>query len=562
MPTGRAAAPLWAGVGLVVAAAAYLVLALVVSRQAPATATVEGVSVGGLPRDEAVARLEQELAGKAKADIVVALGSTGRSFTVTPADAGLALDVPGTLDEVTGFTLNPVSIWRHLTGGDDRRVLTTVDQDRLTAAVTAAAKGAEVVAKDGAISFADGKATAVAAVTGVGVPADPVVRQVEAAYPRSTSVTAEVTLTPPGVTQEEVQAAMASFATPAMSGPVSLVAGTATTTLAPAQFGVALSMTPGSEGGLTPAVDKAKLGALVAEALASVLPKAQDARIVIENNAPKVVPSADGIGVDPAAATDVVTAALTAPDRTARLAVTTSKPALTTDQAQALGVKELVASFDSRFPYNPSRTANLITASNTINGTVLKPGATFSLNGILGERTEAKGYREGYVIESGRLVKGVGGGISQVSTVVYNLAWFSGATLVEHTPHTFYISRYPEGREATVYWPTVDNKFTNSTPHGMLIQMWVADSQVHGRVWSTKSYDVEAVKGPRTNVREGKTITDDTVACVPQPEMVPGFDVTVTRIIRQGGAEVKREQINTKYQPEDRVVCTNPNHQN
>jgi hypothetical protein len=95
----------------------------------------------------------------------------------------------------------------------------------------------------------------------------------------------------------------------------------------------------------------------------------------------------------------------------------------------------------------------------------------------------------------------------------------------------------------------------------MLIQMWVADSQVHGRVWSTKTYDVEAVKGPRTNVRPGKTITDNTVACVPQPEMVPGFDVTVTRVIRQGGAEVRREAYNTSYAPEDRVVCTNPNHQ-
>ena len=240
MPTGRAAAALWAGVGLLVAAAAYVVLALLVSRQVPTTATVEGVSVGGLSREAAVARLEQELAGRANADIVVALGSTGRSFTVTPADAGLALDLPGTLDEVTGFTLNPVSIWQHLTGRADRPVLTTVDRNRLTAAVTGAAKAAEVTAKDGAVSFADGKATAVDAVTGVGVPVEPVVRQVAAAYPRTTAVTAEVTLTAPGVTQEEVQAAMASFATPAMSGPVTLAAGTATATLAPAQFGAAL----------------------------------------------------------------------------------------------------------------------------------------------------------------------------------------------------------------------------------------------------------------------------------------------------------------------------------
>ena len=418
VPKGRAGAGLWAVVGLAVIAVAYVLMAVVVGRQVPTAASVEGVDVGGLSRDEAVTRLEQQLGGRSTAPIIVTLGSTGRTFAVEPAEAGLSLDIPGTLDRVSGFTLDPVRIWQQLTGSADRPVLTTVDEPRLTAAVTAKAEAAEVSPKDGGVSFTDGSATGVAAVTGVSVPVDPLVRQVATAYPRVAAVTAEVTLTPPGVTQEEVDSALTSFARPAMSGPVTVVAGTATTTLTPDRFGAALSLTPAADGGLTPVIDKVKLGALVTEALGGVLPQAKDARIVIENDAPTVLPSVDGVGVDPAAAADLVATALTAPDRTARLSTTTSTPSLTTAAAQALGVKELVASFDSRFPYNPSRTANLVTASNTINGTLLKPGATFSLNGILGERTEAKGYREGYVIEGGRLVKGVGGGISQVSTVV------------------------------------------------------------------------------------------------------------------------------------------------
>ena len=82
-----------------------------------------------------------------------------------------------------------------------------------------------------------------------------------------------MTLTPPGVTQEEVEAALTSFARPAMSGPVTLVAGTATTTLTPDRFGAALSMAPAADGGLTPVIDKVKLGALVTEALGGVLPR-------------------------------------------------------------------------------------------------------------------------------------------------------------------------------------------------------------------------------------------------------------------------------------------------
>lgn len=561
VPTGRAGTALWAGIGVALAAAAYLVLALVLARQVPTAGSVEGFDIRGLSREEAVARLERDLATVADAEIVVSAGSSGRTFALKPEEAGLALDVPGTLDRPAGFTLDPVRIWQHLTGSVERQVATTVDETRLTAAVAAHAREAEVAPKDGSVSFADGTATGVAAVTGVTVPVEPLVRQLAAAYPRAPAITAEVTLTPPTVTQEAVDSALDSFARPAMSGPVTLVAGPATASVTPGQLAAVLSMEPNTEGRLNPVVDRVKLAALATQALGGALQPSQDARIVVEDDVPKVLSSVDGVTVDPATSADVLVAALTATDRTAQLAVSTAPPAFTTEAAEALGVTEVVASFDSRFPYDPSRTANLITASNAINGTLLKPGETFSLNGILGERTVEKGYREGYVIESGRLVKGIGGGVSQVSTVVYNLAWFSGATLVEHTPHAFYISRYPEGREATVYWPGVDNKFTNGTPHGMLIQMWVAGSQVHGRIWSTKTYDVEAVKGPRTNLRPGRTITDDTVACVSQPDMVAGFDVTVTRVMKQGGAEVKREDYTTNYRPEDRVVCTNPNHQ-
>lgn len=561
VPTGRAGTALWAGIGLAVAAAAYLVLALVLARQVPTTGSVEGVDIRGLSRQEAVARLQRDLATAASADIVVTVGSSGRTFTVQPQEAGLSLDLTGTLDRPAGFTLDPLRLWQHLTGAVERQVATMVDEARLTAAVAARAKPAEVAPKDGSVTFAAGTATGVAAVTGVSVPVEPLVGQLAAAYPRVPAITADVTLTPPTVTQEAVDAALDSFARPAMSGPVTVVAGPATASLTPAQLATVLSMEANAEGRLSPVVDGAKLTALVNEALGGALPKPQDARIVLEDDAPKILPSVEGVTLDPATSGDVLIAALTGTDRTAQLAVTTAPPAFTTEAAETLGITEVVASFDSRFPDDPSRTANLVTASNTINGTLLKPGETFSLNGILGERTVEKGYREGYVIDSGRLVKGIGGGVSQVSTVVYNLAWFSGATLVEHTPHAFYISRYPEGREATVYWPGVDNRFTNSTPHGMLIQLWVSGDQVHGRMWSTKTYDVEAVKGPRTNFRPGRTITDDTVACVPQPDIVPGFDVTVTRVIKQDGAEVKREDYTTSYRSEDRVVCTNPNHQ-
>ncbi len=544
----------------VVLVAAYVVLAVIVGRQVPAKATIEGIEIGGMTPSAASATLHRELAPLATKPITVAVADTGVTTPIDPRSSGLSLDIDGTLAEMSGFTLNPLHIWAHLTGGVHRPVLTRVDTDKLTASVANQAKTVNTTAQDGAITFADGKVNVTPAVVGVEVKVDQLVEVIANGYPRTPSVTAAVTKTEPTVTQAKVSAAVTGFAAPAMSGPISLVVGDKTAPLLPSQYAPALSMTPDAQGNLAPAVDRDKLAAIVTEAVKGFLAQPQDAKIVLQGDAPRIIPSVAGVSVDPATIPDLVLAALTAPQRTATFVPVLAQPALTTEKAQALGVTSVISSFDSTFPYNPSRTANLVAASNTINGTLILPGQTFSLNGILGERTTAKGYQEGYVIEGGRLVKGTGGGISQVSTVIYNLAWFAGVELTEHTPHSFYISRYPEGREATVYWPNLDNKWKNTSPYGMLVQTWVANNQVRGRIWSTKVYDIDSVKGPRTNIVQGKDIVDDSVECVPQPEMTPGFDVTVQRIFKKNGVVVKTENYPTHYSPEDKITCTNPNH--
>ena len=546
----------------VVLGAAYLVLALVAGRQVPAQATVEGVDVGGMTQQVASATLKRELETKATAPIVVSLADTGTTVKVEPASSGLALDIDGTLEGMAGFSLNPVRIWEHVMGDVHRPVLTTVDTAKLTVAVESGAKAVEEMPKDGTVTFPSGKVSVTPSVVGTSVDVTRLVEQISRGYPRATTVSAAVTRTPPKVTQDKLDAAVTSFATPAMSAPISLVVGDRTAPLLPTQVAPALTMVADDTGTLRPTLDNSAIAGIVTQLATGFLPQPQDARIVLQNGVPTVVPAVDGLQVDHSTVSDLVLKALTDPRRTATLTATASKPTLSTEQATALGVTSVISSFDSAFPVNPSRTANLVAAANTINGTFLAPGATFSLNGILGERTADKGYQEGYVIEGGRLVKGTGGGISQVSTVVYNLAWFAGGDLVEHTPHSFYISRYPEGREATVYWPTIDNKWKNTSKYGMLIQMYVADNQVHGRVWSTKVYDIEAQQGPRSNVHTGRDIVDATAACVPQPDGTLGFDVTVKRIFKQNGAVVKSEDFTTKYDPEDKITCTNPNHAN
>ena len=545
---------------VLVLGAAYLVLAFVVGRQVPAQATIERVDVGGMTPQVASATLKHALGTLATTPIIVTVGDTGRTMSIDPSASGMSLDVDGTLEGMAGFTLDPVRIWDHLTGSVHRPVRTAVDRDKLRAAVASQARAVDTAPMDGTVSFPGGKVSATSAVVGHAVSVDRVVDAIATGYPRTPTVLAEVTTTQPKVTQAQVDAAVTSFATPAMSAPVSVVVGDKTAALLPAQYAPALSMAPDASGALQVAVDRAKLTGIVTEVTKGFLVQPREAKIVLENDAPKIIPSVDGVAVDPASIPDLVVPALTSPQRTVALTPVVARPTLTTEKAQALGVTGVISSFDSVFPNNPLRTANLTAAANTVNGTFIAPGASFSLNGILGERTAARGYQESQVIEGGRLVKGIGGGISQVSTVIYNIAWFAGAQLTEHTPHSFYISRYPEGREATVSWPSLDNKWKNTSPYGMLVQTYVSGDQVHGRIWSTKVYDVEAVKSERSNVKPGTDLIDDTVACVPQPQMTPGFDVSVQRVLRQNGAVVKTENYSTHYAPEDKITCTNPNH--
>ena len=543
-------------IAIVVLAGAYLAVAWWTGRAVPAALVVEGVSVGGMTTEQATERLQAEFAAKVKAPIRVDLAGTNSSFSLEPATAGLTLDLPGTLAGLSGFTVDPSVIWNRLSGRPERPLLVHVDQNRLSEALTAQAAKVQSAPVDGTVSFVGGKVVTTPAHNGLALHVDDAARKITQAWPRVQSVTADATVTEPKVTQAKLDAAVRTFATPAMSGPVTIVIGDKTAVVTPEQYAGALSMVPDATGALAPVVDAEALRGVVVSATSGFVVPAQNASIVLEGGAPVVRPSVAGVAVDTTPAADLLVKAMTAPDRRLALSLVPAAPALTTEAAQALGVKELVATFDSTFPNNPDRTVNLTTAANTINGTLIKPGEVFSLNGILGERTAAKGYREAGMILNGRLVKATGGGVSQISTVIYNLAWFSGVALTEHQAHSFYISRYPAGREATVNWPTIDNKWTNTTPYGMLVQMWVSGSQVHGRMWSTKVYDVEAIEGPRTNPRPGKVIRDSSAGCVPQSSIVAGFDITVKRVIRKAGAVVKTESYTTKYDAEDQVICT------
>jgi vancomycin resistance protein YoaR len=250
-------------------------------------------------------------------------------------------------------------------------------------------------------------------------------------------------------------------------------------------------------------------------------------------------------------------------ERTLAVKSVTAQPELTTDAARKLGINQQVSTFTTNFPYAAYRNQNLSRAAELVDGTLLQPGDTFSLNDTVGERTAANGFTKGFIISDGVFKEDFGGGVSQVATTTFNAAFFAGLEDVEHKPHSFYIDRYPVGREATVAWGSVDLKFKNTTPYGVYIQASVDPSTpstqgaMHVSMYSTKYWDIKAEQSDRYNVTAPRTRRLSGPECVPN-QGYGGFDIDVYRLFYRAGSDRldHRETMHTRYTPSDTVVCS------
>jgi vancomycin resistance protein YoaR len=545
------------GIAVAVLVAGYLGMAWFLGRHIPANSTVAGVPVGGMSPHSAEETLRRALSAREGAKVTLQTGD--KTFQLDPRTAGLAIDYAGTVDGLSGFSIKPADVWNNLSGGSAEKLEISVDRPKLEAAIRGAEATLDTQVVQAAVTFPAGKLVVVRPVTGARLSVGKTADMVSDRWPSTKPVEPQVDTVAPEVSGEEVDRAVSEFATPAVSGPVTVQVGAKSFAVPPAVFAPALAMEPDSEGKLEPAIDNTKLVAAVRTSASAVglEAKPRDARITFKGTTPVVLPSALGATLDEKSVVSAFVPALTSPTRTAVVTTAVLQPKLTTAQAEKIKPREIVSTFTTNFPYNPPRTENITIAARTLNGTYVGPGEQFSLNKVLGQRTAAKGYNPAPVINNGRLTTDYGGGISQLSTTTFNAAFFSGVRIDQYLPHSFYISRYPEGREATISWPDVDQKWTNDTGYGILIQASVGNGSVTVTFHGTKVWDVESVKSPRRNVVQPRTIVDDRPGCVTQSPSA-GFDVTVTRIFKRAGKTVRSSNFTTHYIPEDKVTCTHP----
>ena len=553
------------GTVVVMLGAVYLVAFLMAGDKLPKNAEISGVAVGGLSRSAAIDTLTRELVPRAAQPIEVSVNS--KISEVSPPAAGLTVDYEASVAAAGGGrSFDPRKIFRVLTGGSSTSAVVLVDEDKLDAAVAALADKVDQTPRDAALAYAGTKVKQTAARPGVTLEQLAAATAIEDSFLLAIApVELPAEVAEPEVTDSEADQVRKNVAEPAVAAPVKVKAGAAGTfTITPAMIAKSLSFAA-ENSTLAPKVDGTKLRSNAESAVQTVeLTRPKDAGVRLVDGRPQVVAAVNGTEVAADDLKKAVEPALTktGSQRTVNVELTGAKAKFSTEAARKLGIKEVTGEYTTYYPYATYRNINIGRAARLINNTVLKPGETFSLNGIVGERTAANGFTEGYIIKGGKFKKELGGGVSQSATTTFNAMFFAGLKDIQHKPHGLYIDRYPAGREATVAWPSVDLKFQNDTKYGVLVQAYRVKGSpgrkgsITVRMWSTKTYDKVVATDPvRSNFTTGRDIEDDASDCETQ-DPVQGFDVRFARLFYNDGEVVKREKFFWRYDPTDRVQCT------
>jgi vancomycin resistance protein YoaR len=529
--------------------------------------TVLGVPIGGQSQAEAAATLQRELRDEARAPIPVRADAA--QADVKPARSGLSLNVEATVAAAGARSWNPLHLIDALAGGDEVAPVPAVDRAALRSAVDRLAARVDRPRVEGSIKLgAAGKVTPVQPADGLRLRRDRAADALVEAYlgdylQGGVRIALPTAVDHPDVSAEALTRAAEDVATPATSADVTVTVEGAQAVLTPRDIAAALTFEADGKGALQPVLDGATLHEAVADELADVEDLATDATFRIRNGTPVVVPSEQGREALPETLAAAVLPVLTESGAARAVAVPLepSDPEVTTETAQSLGVVERVSTYTTYYPTDfAPRLQNIHHAADLMNGTLVLPGKVFSLNTAVGERTEARGFEAGFIINNGKLEVDFGGGVSQLATTTFNTAYFAGLEIVEHNPHSFYISRYPEGRESTVAWGYKDLRFRNDSPHGVFVTTSWTSGSVTVSIFGTKRYRIESVKGPRYDVRPFRVVYDPRPpgttpgSCVAS-EGVPGFRVVVTRIFYQHGKRLKSEEFRTRYAPENEVRC-------
>lgn len=543
-----------AGVLMAAAGIGYVVDWSLSSGHVPRGTQVAGVDIGGMDRSAARARLQAALDQRVAQPLTVRTGDI--TVDLVPRDAGLSVDWDGTWARIGGQPKNPFTRLGSFFTTRELEPAATIDAAALDREL-AALRAHDRQPVEGGIVFDGARPVPVRPISGRVLDVPAARTTLSEHWADGSILELPVVETQPHVRADAVDRALKQAAEPAVSAPVTFTGQGGDATLEPDRIAAALSFRANDQGGLDLSTDAEALTAALAPQLQSTEIPPQDAGFDLSGSRATVKPAVVGRLVDWAKTLEGLPAVLVSPTNRSKAVVYQQvQPKLSTEDADKFGIVQPVGSFTTGGFSGPSG-VNIRVIARKVDGAVVRPGETFSLNDFTGPRGTAEGYVESGIINNGRPSTAVGGGISQFATTLYNAAYFAGLEDAGHTEHSYYISRYPAAREATVFDGAIDLKFRNNTPYGIVIDTVADDSSITVRLWSTKTVEVESITGDRTKPTEPKTVTlpkgKDCIAS----SGAPGFTTSDTRVIRDAktGKEISRHTRTVKYDPVPVVTC-------
>jgi vancomycin resistance protein YoaR len=523
--------------------------------------SVAGVDVGGLAPSDARARIEEQVGAKLDTPVEISVGE--KSFRVTPSNI---FRVDAAASEQAAFGSARGSVTARVGAlaipfaakQDVDPVLRVHASGRAALADELAALTKRAVSARVAMDGTD--AVVVSGRSGTGIDEAAVLSALEAtALAGLPSLTVTLRTVDPPISTAAAERA-ATIAKTIAAAPVRLkLAGEGEVGVLGRHELASLVRFQPEAGALQVVLDPARIERKLHPLVKPFTQKPVDATFQVSGERAYLIKAKNGTTLDVRAAQKSIYAAGSGPGkRVATLGLATLAADLTTKEAKALGIHERVSTFTTDMGASSSnRIWNVHLLGQYLDGTIVKAGQVFSYNDVVGPRTIERGFREGQMIFGGVLIPSIGGGVCQTATTIFNAAFEAGLPVKERHNHSWYISHYPMGRDATVSWGGPDLVFKNDLGHAILINITYTDSTFTVNFYGTKQGRrvTSTTSSPANYTRPKMQYAIDPTAAPDSVTVVagggPGFDVNVHRKVYEHGRLIREDDFFTRYTPEN-----------
>ena len=594
----------WVAAALVVGAVVALLLGLYGLTRATSRGEVmgrvevSGTPIGGLETEQALTAMvavEDEYVNR---PAIFTLDS--KVVSLVPPEAGLDIDEQAIVDDAMlvgreGSPLSQFTWWlSHIFATVEVPVSGSIDEESVGAVFDL--WDVEVIARPanpGGIELVDGDLQPVYPEIGSGVDRPPATAIVESSLLSSEAqrLTIPVVTIEPSLTAADVDAALAE-AQQMLSDSIELTHNGTEVVFSTSELEEAFrsETVEESPARIINSFDPLVIDTLLEPVREDLEDEPVNAEFEISGDSISIIPGEKGTEIDEIETARRLEEAGLRSDRSGELPlVEGADPEVTTEYLESLGIEHLVSSFTTYHDCCQARVTNIQTMAATVDGEIVLPGETFSLNDTVGQRTEEKGYLPAPGIFEGVLQDSIGGGVSQFTTTLYNAVFWGGYQDVEHKPHSYYFSRYPEGIEATLSWTNPDLKFKNNRENAVLIDTRWSDNSItvrifganDGRVLKGEQSDGETriwtdAEGGANALHVSGDVSDRYALTEPsEPRYVGnpelgvdeedetqsesgGWSVTVTREIRRGEELIDTQEWVVRYAPKFAVIEVHP----